>query len=128
MTKANKTPTPNASTDASEQTPAFEAYNTARRELHNPKGTVPLSNYASLAAKTHDLSYGVSTILKLIEADMLERAAEVKPLLSVSDAGTLLRLAIQVTDGLGEEGQQCLNWAYDYHTPEGRAARKDGAK
>ena len=36
MTKANKTPTPSASTDASEQTPAFEAYNTAQPELHNP--------------------------------------------------------------------------------------------
>lgn len=127
MTKA-KSPTPSASTDASEQNPAFEAYNTARRELHNPKGTVPLSNFASLAARTLDLSYGVATVLKLIEADMLERAAQVKPLLSVSDVGTLLRLTIQVSDGLGEEAQQSLDWAYDYHTPEGKAERKGGAK
>ncbi len=127
MTKA-KSPTPSASTDASEQNPAFEAYNTARRELHNPKGTVPLSNFAKLAAKTLDLSYGVATVLKLIEADMLERDAQLKPLLSVPDVGTLLRLTIQVTDGLGEEAQQSLDWAYDYHTPEGRAERKGGAK
>ena len=105
-----------------------EPYKWARKEVDDFKVMIPGTGYADLASKVNEVSLGISVILEMIEASMLARECDRKPLLQPSAEGALLRLASRSADFLTHESDHGMTWAYEYHTPEGIKERKELSK
>ncbi len=98
----------------------FEPYKWARKEVDDSDVMIPGSGYADLAGKANEISQGISVILEMIEVSGLERENDERPLLSPYAEGALLRLAIRSANTLAESAEEGMNWAYRFHTKEGR--------
>lgn len=100
--------------------PHFQPYQWAQTAVDDVDVMIPGTGLADLARKTNELAEGIQTILEMIECNMLHREDGEKPLMSPYHQGTLLRMAIRSAEILASESQQSMDWAYKYHTAEGR--------
>jgi len=86
--------------------------------------------FAGFCKEVEDVSRGVKTILKImqddqIRKDLVEGCDDVSPLegrriFAPCELESLQKLAIRSMDGLAEESDRLLTWAYEHHTEDGR--------
>lgn len=86
--------------------------------------------FAGFCKEVEDVSRGVKTIFKIIQddqirKDLIEGCDDVSPLegrriFTPCELESLTKLAIRSMDGLAEESDRLLTWAYEHHTEEGR--------
>jgi hypothetical protein len=87
------------------------------------KATIPGYRYAELAGMVRDVASGCATILQLVDDSSIRHGCDEPQLLSKFDIGNLTRLAIHSLETLNNIATEELDWAYEYHTPEGKAER-----
>lgn len=104
----------------------FQAVELSRDEVDH--ASLPGGAVRSFADDVHDVSLGAASILRLIEWDDLreddhetEPDAHPAPVLGAYHRNVLLRLVATNMDMLCQQADQINKWAYEQHTPEGRA-------
>ena len=113
MAEANNTkPTPDV---------IFEPFRWAGKELDNV--SVPGRYLANMCNVVMDIAPGIQVILGLIEHDDIQVDAEAEPqfLMSRTDSGHLMRLAVQALELLNAHAEGTMNHAWRNNTDEGRA-------
>jgi hypothetical protein len=99
----------------------LERFEWGRESVRGQDVTVPGDAYAHLASNAIDVGSGIQSVLSLLESnDIAEGDESVTPLVSKADMFSLLRLAKYAAQELAKNGEESLNWAYRYHTEEGR--------
>lgn len=99
----------------------FERFQWHRPEVEN--ALLPGRDAMHFSSNLRDISGGVRTILEIIEHDDLRNANGERQLLDANSRGGLLRIAIFSMYRAEESIDEFMEWAFDYHTPEGRAQR-----
>jgi hypothetical protein len=105
----------------SDTKPLFKSFEWHMKPVED--ALIPGRHFADFAGKVRDVASGCETILHLIENHTTHESCDGRPLLSDYHIGNLMRLAISSLSDLNVEAAQSLDWAYDYHTPEGKAQR-----
>lgn len=100
--------------------PSYQDYKWANRAVDDTDVRIPGTAFSDLASDTNEISIGISVILKLIEFNMLQVEGDQKPLFSAFESGALIRLAIRSADLLSAKTEETMEWAYRFHTAEGR--------
>lgn len=87
--------------------------------------SLPGGHVMNFAEETADLMGGINTILNLLAENELHQDAngEGKKLFNDFVSSKLLRMAIRSSSILEERSHRLMDWAYEYHTPEGRSAK-----
>jgi hypothetical protein len=104
----------------------FQPVRFSREEVEGAR--LPGSVVRSFADDVHDVSAGAASILRLIEWDDVREDdhktdpdAHPAPVLGAYYRNVLLRLVAINMDMLCQEADRINKWAYEQHTPEGRA-------
>lgn len=103
------------------ETAIFEAFQWHREETENTM--LPGGAVMRFASAAQDLSLGAQTILEILERDSLAEEHGDRKILNNCDAGRLQRMVISSLRMLGDECEEIMEWAYEHHTPEGKAEK-----
>jgi len=105
--------------------PLFERYTLHKIEAQ--KAMLPGYPVMKLAGKVADIAHGVATILEIKRRDDLEAEFEnQKVFFNDADHCSLTCLSIAALELLRDEAVSITEWAYNVHTPEGRAEQRKG--
>lgn len=97
----------------------FEPFQWHRKETEN--ASLPGEAVMRFASEAQDISNGARTILEILERDNLMDHEEGRKLFNDNVRGSLLRMAITSLSQLSDSSDHLIDWAYKYHTAEGRA-------
>lgn len=123
--------TPSGITPAQAAEPLLQPFNRFREAIDSIsiEGRV-LRRFAEEVA---DVVNGVRSIMVLalddehraeLRADNDEPSEEDRPLVSASDLWSMRRLGVRALEMLDREAYVLMDWAFDHHTPEGRAVKQ----
>ena len=103
--------------------PLFDPFEYHREELEDHNVTLPAHPMIKLLGRIQDVAGGIATIIEINNRDTTEKEGYANPqvLLSPNDHWQLSRLSIAALKMLGDKADELTDWAYKYHTPEGRA-------
>lgn len=127
MTKSEPTATTQAQDVRQRSTThEFQAWTLTREEVDRAK--LPGVAVRKFLDDVYDVSIGASSILRLIEWDELreedhktEPDAQPQPVLGAYHRNVLLRLVAANMSMLVQKAERMSSWAYEEHTPEGKA-------
>jgi hypothetical protein len=114
--------------DSPQQEPMFRPFEQFHVAVDNAK--LPGGPIRAFASTVLDLALGACTIAEMLEQDSMRDAFDdpEPPLLNDFHRGTLQRMLIAQSRVLATEAQNVMDWAYEDHTPEGRADRLEKAR
>lgn len=117
-----------------EEAGRVKPYTFHRAETENIN--LPGSSVMSFIGRVSDVSNGVEQVLELLMWDEKRRnnvdesdrpELEQQPVLTAYNRGALMRFACTSLDMLDRECDRMREWAFEYHTPEGRIERYEQA-
>lgn len=107
-----------------DKTPVMEDFRWGMDAIYDRKHTVPMAAFAMFADTVRDITSGAATTLEIACRDeTAANCADMEVLLSKVDISNLERLSLAALKLLNEKAAELQDWAYDHHTPEGKAER-----
>lgn len=105
--------------------PIVQAHKWHNEALDVPGRMLPAGAVARLLDTSYDVAHGIKVIGDILAAELLHdgEPENYAGILSVPDKEALLRLATVSATMLASECERFAEWAYEHHTPEGRAFR-----